>query len=487
MPLLQIVLAVLLAQAQPAVPAPFAADFEDATLRVDLFHVGNATDEVYTVDRVLRQGIWAGSRIHLLDEFDVGSYYARLYDASDGRLLFSKGFDTYFGEYRTTEAAGRGVRRAYHQSILTPYPKRRVRLVIEKRQRDTSLVPLFSTEIDPAAYTVVRDPLDDDVIVVEALAGGDPHAKVDIAILGEGYTRTEEGKFRADLARFTATLFTIEPFASRKADFNVHGVLKPSRDSGPDEPSRGVWKNTSLGATFDSLGSERYVLTEDNRAMRDVAAHVPYDAIYIMVNSERYGGGGIYNLYCTFTTDNQWHRYIFLHEFGHHFAGLADEYYTSSVAYNEFYPRGIEPCEANITALLDPTNLKWKALVSPGTAIPTPWEKAGYDEKDRAYQKIREEINNRIATAMRSGAPAAEVEKLKAESERLSRAHAEKMDGDLAASRFVGVVGAFEGAGYAAEGLYRSELDCLMFSKGDKPFCRVCAAHLSRVIDHYRE
>jgi hypothetical protein len=206
-----------------------------------------------------------------------------------------------------------------------------------------------------------------------------------------------------------------------------------------------------------------------------------------MVNSPRYGGGGIYNLYCTFTADNYWSTYVFLHEFGHTFGGLADEYYTSSVAYSEFFPKGVEPAAPNVTALLDPANLKWRALTTPGTTIPTPWEKADYDTMDLAYQKVREELNAKIAAAKRAGAPRPEVEKLQDESDRLSREHATKVDAYLAKSAFVGHVGAFEGAGYASQGLYRPMVDCLMFTKGAKPFCKVCQEAVVRVIEYYGE
>ena len=232
--------------------------------------------------------------------------------------------------------------------------------------------------IDPAHWSVRREPLDDAVIVVRAHVSGDPHGKVDVAILGEGYTRAEVGKFVADLEHFTAVMLAQEPYASRADQFNIRGVLVVSQDSGCDEPSRGVHRRTALGCTFDSLGSERYMLTEDNRAMRDIAQAVPYDVLYIMVNHERYGGGGIYNLFCTFTSDNQWSEYVFLHEFGHSFAGLADEYYTSNVAYTDFYPAGYEPRDRNITALADPSALKWGDLASGGD-LPTEWNKAEYD------------------------------------------------------------------------------------------------------------
>ena len=479
----------LVAAAVPAAEPPVAFDrfFIDRTLRVDVHHVGNAADELFALDRVLAGGAWAGSRTRLLDELGVGGYVATLRDAATGSALYSRAWDSYFGEYRTTGAAAAGVRRTYHETILAPFPRAKVRLVIERRQRDRTLKPMFETEIDPAAWTVVREAATPGAIVVEALPCGDPHACVDVAVIGEGYTAAEVAKFRQDLVRVVAILFAQQPFARHKARFAVRGVLKPSEESGCDEPSRGVWRNTAVGASFDSLGSERYVLTEENRALHDIAAAVPYDTLYVMVNQSRYGGGGIYNSFCTFTSDNQWTPYIVVHEFGHSFAGLADEYYTSSVAYNEFYPAGVEPAEANITALLDPAALKWRDLVAPGTALPTPWEKTEHDAMDNAYQKVREEHNARIAAAMRAGAPAAEVEKLKAEGEAMSLEHARKVDAFLAVSAFAGKVGAFEGAGYAARGLYRPALDCIMFTKGSKPFCPVCERAIERVITQKTE
>ena len=325
---------------------PFDQSFIDATLRIDTTHTGSADEEIVALDQVYRQGVWAGSTTHLIDPFPTGNYVAKVFDPASDALLFSKGYDTYFGEYRTTAPAANGVRRTYHESVLIPCPKGKVRLTIEARGRGGSLKEIFATEIDPSAVTVVRRPLDAGVTIVEPLKSGDPHAKVDVAILAEGYTAQEEAKFRADLARFVKIFLAQEPYASRKERFNIYGVFKPSQDSGCDEPSWGSFKNTALGASFDALGSERYMLIEDNRRLRDLAAHVPYDAILVMVNSPRYGGGGIYNLYCTFTTDNYWSTYVFLHEFGHSFAGLADEYYTSSVAYTDFYAKGVEPASA---------------------------------------------------------------------------------------------------------------------------------------------
>jgi hypothetical protein len=465
--------------------ARFDDYFVDKTMRIDYFHTGDSREEWITLDQIYQQGIWAGSKRNLIDEFDNGRYYVKVTDSSSGRLLFSKGFDSYYGEYKTTTQALKGVKRTYHESVLIPYPKKKVIFQLEVRNRENSLLPLFSQDIDPSSIDIIRERPEEGVDTFEVIKNGEPHRSVDIAFIGEGYTRREKEKFKADLERFTEVFFQQEPYKTYRDRFNIYGVIKPSNDGGCDEPRRGIFNRTALNATFNSLGSERYLLTEDNKSLRDIAAHVPYDALFIMVNHRRYGGGGIYNLYCTFTVDNQWSEYLFLHEFGHSFAGLADEYYTSSVAYNEFYPRGVEPREPNITALLNPRNLKWDNLLTPGIEIPTPWEKEGFEKMDNAYQKIRSEVNAKIARMKREGADPAEIEKIEQEADQLSKEHTAKVDNYLKKSQFKDKVGAFEGAGYSAQGLYRPMLDCIMFTKGRKPFCKVCEQAIIRVIQYY--
>jgi len=418
---------------------------------------------------------------------EFGRYVLQVYAAAEGTLIYRKGFDSYFGEYKTTEPAARGVARILSESFLIPCPRKKVRLEVALRDRQNRSQAIFTTEIDPADMFIVHEKLADDVQVIEQVKNGGPGDKADLAILAEGYTAAEEGKFRQDLARFSALFLGQEPYKSFRERFNIYGVFKASRESGCDEASFGQFKNTALGSGFDSFGSERYLLTDDNRAMRDMAAHVPYDAILIMVNHARYGGGGIYNLYCTFTTDNQWCDYLLMHEFGHSFSGLADEYYTSAVAYNEFYPAGVEPLEPNITALLDAKNLKWKDLVTKKTAVPTLWEKAAYEVMEMGYQKKRSEMNELIAARKRANAPKEEIEALQARSEEMSRLNGLEVSAFFRKSRFQGKVGAFEGAGYAAKGLFRPMLDCLMFSRGLRPLCRVCEQAVINTIRYYSE
>lgn len=456
--------------------------FRNRTMRIDYYHVGDGATELFTLDQVYEQGAWAGSTTALVDELNLGRYMVRVFDLATNRLIFSRSFDSYFGEYRSTDAAAEGVKRAYHESVLMPMPIRKIQFTLEARDKGGILHRVFDTIIDPDGIDVNREGPRGDTGVITFHQSGDPHRKVDVLFLAEGYTSPERGKFESDVKRFVSLMFSQEPYASRKDMFNVRGAFKASAESGCDEPSHGSYRRTSLGASFDSLGVYRYLLVEDNRAIRDIAAHAPYDALYILVNTKRYGGGGIYNLYCTTTADNAFSDYVFLHEFGHSFAGLADEYYSSTTAYNDFYPKETEPLEPNITALLDAPRVKWQALVTPGTAIPTPWEKADYDKMDSEYQARREELNQKIAKTKREGGEAAE---LQAESDRMAEEHARKVDHFLGASAFSGRVGACEGAGYTSKGLYRPSVDCIMFTKGVKPFCRVCAAAIARVIDSY--
>lgn len=479
---------VLVTAVPPVVAGGVSFDdhFNDQSMRVDYHHVGDAGTELVSIDRVYRYGTWAGSLFNLLDEMDYGAYYYKVYDAASGKLVYSRGFDSYFKEYQTGSLAKDGVVKAFHESAIIPSPKDKIFFALEKRQKNGDLNEIFRCEIDPDDVSIItNEGIDRSVKVIEVLDNGDPHVKADVAIIAEGYTAEEEDKFRKDLERFTKAFFKAAPCKSHKDRFNIYGVFKPSQESGCDEPRHGSFKNTVAGTTFNSMGSERYLLTEDNKSLRDIARHTPYDALYIMVNHHRYGGGGIYNFYCTYTSDNQWSEYLMVHEFGHSFFGLADEYYTSDTAYDDFYPAGFEPSEPNITALLTPTDLKWKHLVSKGVEIPTPWEKADYDKADLSWQEERSRLNDRVAELRRTGAPESEVKASEEEYNRRDREHTEKMHAYLEASKFAGMVGAYEGAGYASKGLYRPMVDCIMFSKGTPEFCIVCREAMVRIIEWY--
>jgi len=488
MKLIKLLLIIFSAAVMNAQNVNFNDYFIDKTMRVDYYHIGDDSKEFVTLDHIYQYGIWAGSLKNLVDNFNNGAYYYKIYDVESGGLIFSRGFDSYFKEYQTSDDASKGIKRTYHESAIIPYPKNKIKFVLEKRDKDNDLNEVFSAEIDPNDLYIIKDALkDDNVKVYKSHFSGDSHTKVDVVILGDGYSAKEKNKFEKDLKHFTSVFLNQEPYKSNKDKFNIYGVFKASEDSGINEPGASIYKNNILGTTFYSLGSERYVLTENNKAVHDLAAQVPYDAIYIMCNSARYGGGGIYNFYCTFVSDNQFSDYIFLHEFGHSFGGLADEYYTSDVAYNDFYPKGVEPVEPNITRLLDEDNLKWKDLVTTGTEIPTHWEKEDFDKMDLAWQKERREMNSHIAELKRNHASEKEITQLQNEYNSKDKFHSDEVDKYLRGSKYWNKVGAFEGAGYSAEGMYRPMLDCIMFSKGTKPFCKVCENHILKVINYFSE
>ena len=237
-----------------------------------------------------------------------------------------------------------------------------------------------------------------------------------------------------------------------------------------NRPHVGEFRRTPVSAEYNIFDSERYLLTLDNRALREALSGVPYEFLEILVNEAQYGGGGIFNAQATTAVDTEFAEYIFIHEFGHHFAGLADEYYLSPVAY-ETGGEHVEPWELNVTALHDPAKLKWAHLVEPDTPLPTPWDKDAYEDHARSIQARRGALIERKA-------PEAEFDALFAEQKRIETEL-------LAAMRYSGRVGAFEGAMYEPSGLYRSETDCIMFTRDDVGFCRVCRWALERIIDLY--
>jgi hypothetical protein len=302
---------------------------------------------------------------------------------------------------------------------------------------------------------------------------GAPAVKADLVVLGDGYTAAQIEKFHADVKRAVSELFAVEPFASRKSDFNVRAVDTPAEHAGIPRPRAGVFRDTPLGARYNSFDSERYVLTLDDRAWRDVAAAAPYDFVLILVNDRKYGGGGIFNLYSTAAADSSYAPYVVVHEFGHHFAGLGDEYYSSDVSYEDFTTGQAEPWERNITALADPEKLKWADLVETGTPVPTPWDKAEFEERAREIQQRRRELRA-------AGAAEEQLEALFDE----ERALFTRMLGEQAYSR---KVGAFEGAMYQSKGLYRPSVDCIMFTRDKVGFCPVCSHAIELVIDLYAE
>ena len=444
----------------------------DATMRVDYFHTGGPDGrELISLDRVVNDGPWPGSRTQLVDRTNLGKYFFEVRAQADGQVLYSRGFASIYGEWETTPEI-RKISRTYHESLRFPWPARPVRISLSKRQADNTFGEIWSTVVDPASRFVNRATHTlRDGRVWTVFEHGPPASKVDLLVLGEGYTREELPKFHADVQRLLESLFAEEPFKSRRADFNVRAIDLPSAASGVNRPNAGVFRRTPLSAEYNIFDSERYVLTLDNRTLRDVASAAPYEFVEILVNERTYGGGGIFNDHATASVDSEFSPYVFVHEFGHHFAALADEYYTSDVAYETGTLPKVEPWEPNVTALLDPAKLKWRDLVTPGTPLPTPWDKEAFEQHSRTVQDRRREIRKRNASEEEMNA--------------LFREQREWEERFLTRMKYSDAVGAFEGASYEPRGLYRPQLDCIMFSRDRVRFCRVCQRAISSVIDLY--
>jgi len=457
--------------------------FLDKTLRVDYYHVGDAKEELVTLDQMYVGGTWAGNPRRTIDDLGNGRYMVRVYDIATNSLIFSRGFDSYFGEYKTSDPAVKGVKRTYHESLLIPYPKHPVRFEILRRDKENIYHPLFIEKIEPDDYSISTEGPNRYDKVFRVLSSGDPHDKVDLVFIAEGYTADQEQAFRKDVDTFVNAVFSFEPFKSNKSKFNVSGVFRPSSDQGMDEPRQHRYKNTVVDASFNALATDRYMLTENNRAYRDIASAVPYDALCILVNSDRYGGGALYNTFTISTTHHALSQKVFRHEFGHGFGGLADEYYASEVAYSDFYPKGVEPMEVNITALLDPSRIKWADLLSPGIAIPTEWGKAAYDSLRAEAGKLFQKRSVRLQELEKSGAGKEEIEKVRKEFDKLSADLQKRVAAFTLEHPLRDKVGVFEGAGFASEGLYRPMVNCLMFSNDQDEYCRVCRSGILRVIN----
>lgn len=401
----------------------FDAWFENKSFRFDFQLGGNALEVNVYPQQMKQEPFWAGSLNNMIDPFEYGSYRLKIIDAESNNLIYSKGFSTLFQEWQTTAEAKKMDRIFYHCMVF-PFPKKTFLLQIEARQWEGHFTAIYKTEIDPTDYFIIKEaPSEHDHFVL--MENGTPHEKVDLVILAEGYTKEEADKFLSDARRVSNYLFEEEPFRSAKNSFNVRAVFTPSADSGTDIPGEGIYKNTAFNASFYTFDIDRYLTTTDMKAVHDAAATVPYDHIYVLVNSKRYGGGGIYNFLNICTAGNNQTKEVFIHEFGHGFAGLGDEYYSSSVAYEGFYNLETEPWEPNLTTLVA-FGQKWKSAVHDSVPIPTP--------REPKYQNL---------------------------------------------------VGVYEGGGYQAKGIYSPYIECRMKSNDAKGFCPVCTEAIQSVIDYH--
>jgi hypothetical protein len=392
---------------------------------LDYFHSGDKENDYYSFDELIEEPFWGGSKVNLIDKFNYGKYRFEVYDEASNTLIYSRGYSTIFNEWQTTEEA-KHTTRSFSETIVLPFPKKSVIVKFYSSNRKNEWIKKFEYKINPENYFIKPERVTE-FENFEVLNSGDPSVKVDIVIIPEGYTEDEIDSFKEDCERFAGYLFNSSPFKENKDKFNIWGIEAPSAESGTDIPKEDIWKKTLVNSTFYTFDLERYLMTYDNKTLRNIASNAPYDQIYILVNSDKYGGGAIYNHYSVCVNNNKYSEFVFVHEFGHGFASLADEYYTSDVAYQDFYPLDVEPTDPNLTTLVD-FGSKWKDLVDEETRIPTP---------------DTDEYKNKV--------------------------------------------GAFEGGGYMEKGIYRPTHDCTMKSIAIDNFCPVCKRAIQQMINFYSE
>lgn len=407
----------LFAQSDIAKPAAQQA------LRIDLAFAGDYKETNVYLDNLTVEPYWSGSPNSNIDKLDFGVYRISVADKESGVEIYSNGFCSLFQEWQTT-AEAKQLKRYFEQVVRVPMPSKPVHLSLTQRMFDGSVVEIFSLDIDPASMFISKE-TPTAFPVSQIVNGGDHRHCLDIAFIAEGYTANQMDKFRADVKSMADYLFTQAPFNRYASKINVWAIESPSEGEGADNPGTGYWNRTPVGSSLYTFGIDRYLTTTRHKQVMDVAANAPADVVYVLVNTPVYGGGGIYNHYNVSTSDHPLSKLVFIHELGHGLAGLGDEYFDSSVAYEGYYNLSVEPWEPNLTTMVN-FAAKWKDMIPANIPVPTP--------------------------------PSADYQS---------------------------VVGVFEGGGYVSKGVYRPAYDCRMRTNNAQGFCPVCQRAIERVIETY--
>lgn len=404
----------------------FDACFENRTLRLDYTFSGTNKTQTLYVDQLSSFPGWAGRRHHLKDVPVRGYGQLTMCDAQTGDTLYRHSFATLFQEWQGTEEATH-TPKSFENCFLVPYPKKKVNITLSLFNNRGEVSATMTHPVDPKDILIHRLDSLEATPYRYIRKNGSPDSCIDVAFVAEGYTEAQMPQFYKDCEVAVQSLLEHEPFKSLQKRFNFVAVASPSADSGVSIPGKGIWKKTAVDSHFDTFYSDRYLTTLHLKQLHNLLARVPYEHIIILANTENYGGGGIYNSYTLTSSRHKTFRSVVVHEFGHSFAGLADEYYYDD-EYEPMYPAGVEPYEQNITTLTD-FDSKWKDLLHKGTPIPTP--PTGKD----LYTKI----------------------------------------------------GVYEGGGYQSKGVYRAYQDCRMKTNEAPVFCPVCVRILDRLIRFYTE
>ena len=399
--------------------------FVNKTLRIDYMFAGNTQQQMIAVDELNVEPRWYGKRQHLSEVPVEGNGQITVRDHHSGNVIYKNSFSTLFQEWLSYPEAQHNTQ-SFENVFLVPMPKDTVDITLSLFDNRRQVMASLTHQVVPTDI-LIHHKGDHPTSYETIQQAADTTHCIHIAYVAEGYTEEEMGTFLKDVNEANEALFAHEPFKTMRDRFNVIAVKSASEDSGTSEPSKGIWKNTALHSHFDTFYSDRYLTTLNLKDLHDWLAGTPYEHIIVLVNSDRYGGGGILNSYNLTSTHHKWYKPVVVHEFGHSFAGLADEY-----AYEEeqipMYPHDIEPWEPNITTLVDFSS-KWEDMMKKGTKIPTPPSK-----------------NEEVAKTK---------------------------------------IGVFEGAGYSTKGVYRGVQDCRMRINETPEFCPVCKRALTRLIDFY--
>lgn len=406
----------------------FDTYFDDRTLRVDYTFAGNATRQAIYVGELLQSPGWAGRRHHLGELPLAGNGDITMRDKATGAVIYRTSFSTLFQEWQGQEEATR-TDKAFENTFLMPYPKAEAEVTVTLRDNHHRTTATLTHTVDPRDILIRHLPRTEAPVRTIHRGGAPSDRCIDVAIVAEGYTADEAERFFADARTAVEAILGHAPFDRMAERFNFIAVAAPSEDSGVSVPGAGEWRRTALGSNFNTFYSDRYLTTGHVRRLHDVLAGLPYEHIIALANTETYGGGGIYNFYTLTTARHAAFRPVVVHEFGHSFGGLADEYFYDD-QYTPMYPADTEPWEPNLTTLKD-FGSKWKDMLPPGTPVPTP--------------------------------PAT--------------------DPAEACTR----VGVYEGGGYSSKGVYRPATECRMKVNEAPAFCPVCQRALERLIRFYTE
>ena len=436
----QIITIIMLALATTISAQTFLFDdyFEDNTLRLDYVLGGDSSAQYIQLCQLYKQPRWAGRRSRLAETYLLGNAQINVFDSESGRLIYVHTFSTLFQEW-LNETEATQMKRAFEASYNIPFPKRPIDIRVTLTDNHNKICAMLTHHVDPKDI-LIRPVGENGIPYKYIVQSGNLSKCVDIAIVAEGYTASEMDKFWKDSERAADAIFSHEPFKSMKNRFNVVAVGAVSNESGPSEPGKGIWHDTVLRSHYDTFYSDRYLTTSSVHKLFDLLSGVPFEHIIVLINTPRYGGGGIYNQWMCSSSDHATFKQVLVHEFGHSYAGLADEYNYGD-NHVEWYPADTEPWEPNITTLKD-FDKKWGDLILPGTPIPT-----------------QPTIAN--VAAARTSMSVAELNK------KTQR------------------VGVFEGAGYMARGAYRPAEVCRMNINEVEDFCPVCTRAIIGITDFY--